>query len=206
MGAWGAGAFENDIALDWVAETADLGAVGVTASIECAVWPPVAGVLEPDPVEQGASIIAACEAIAMALGAPGPVPDDVRRDLAPRLEGLAGTKGLADLALRGLALASDEGSALADLWGEDPETLSEWNAAVDDLRARLKAAFREDPTAWEPANSGPIAFLSLSEGDTGSEGSDVSDGGGDPTALIEQLIARVQTLEMRMDKIERGMR
>ncbi|MEM9901544.1 MAG: DUF4259 domain-containing protein [Pseudomonadota bacterium] len=166
MGAWGAGAFDNDDALDWVADTAELGSDGVVASIEAALWPPVVG-LEADDVEEGTAVLAACETIAVAFGRPGKgMTDDLRSELEPLLEGLAEKKGLPDLALRGVAHATREGSELVELWADDPDTHKEWRAAIDDLRARLQdARDKVDAAEWEATGVAPVAIVRLSDAD-----------------------------------------
>jgi hypothetical protein len=129
MGAWGVESFENDDALDWLAnlEQADdeqFLVETLTAAIE------EAGYLE---VGVASNAIAAAEVVAALAGRPAPnLPEAatawVTTHPTPRLGNLE--------ALSRRALARIEGeSELASLWAEGDAEL--WLAAVAELRTRL---------------------------------------------------------------------
>ena len=130
MGAWGAGTFENDDAMDWVYELEEEGLKSVTAALKA-----VAGAKPKDDVEapDASSALAAAEVVAAMNGKPAPsLPEEVEA-------WLKGNKSKPDAALLDLArkaVARAKSSELQELWaeGEEPE---QWNAGVDDLAARL---------------------------------------------------------------------
>jgi hypothetical protein len=130
MGAWGAGLFENDGALDWVGDLMD------REHGWALVRTTLSGVGEQEEDESaldGESILAAAECVAVARGKPSakPNPDIVTwcrnhplKDAAP----------LAALAVKAVAWVRTS-SELKDLWEEagDPE----WDRVVADLEKRL---------------------------------------------------------------------
>jgi hypothetical protein len=139
MGAWGVGSFENDDALDWLAafrEHPDEASVRETLTL--------IGEAEEDSFLDAADCadaIAAAETVAAARGRPLEVslPDDG----VAFLTGLrfAGVRELTQLALRALdRIRTDQNCELHDLWreAEEEEARSEWLAAVEELRERLR--------------------------------------------------------------------
>ena len=83
MGAWGAGSFENDTAMDWAGE------VGSVADIE-AVLDSLAGHDTNTPIDadDASRFVAAAEAVAVLMGR---VAADVPGELKTRLAGLKAT-------------------------------------------------------------------------------------------------------------------
>ncbi len=127
MGAWGAGTFDNDDALDWLDDLMD----GADDAIRDALESTGADPLEaPD----ASSALAAAEVVAAALGHPAA---DLPGEVSDWLEehGTKQAAALAPLARQAVERVSAN-SELKDLWDEgDP---AGWNAAVDDLRQRLE--------------------------------------------------------------------
>lgn len=129
MGAWGTGHFENDDALDLVADVQgpdDLDRVlrAVTESEDASIDASVAS-----------EAMAAADIIAAMLGRPA---DDCPEDLATRL-GEFGTPApeLINLARESVSRVLME-SELIDLWSESDE-VEAWNLSVTGLIARLNA-------------------------------------------------------------------
>src|SRR2546428_14168707 len=129
-GAWGAGSFENDDALDWVAlcvkSTTDS---PVTAALDTAVR--VAYIQAPD----GSAAVAAAEVVAAALGRPNPqLPAALRTWIQSRSrERLV---QLAPDARRALTRITDSAvSELQQLWSESNSP--QWRTAIADLVSRL---------------------------------------------------------------------
>jgi hypothetical protein len=130
MGAWGAGLFENDGALDWVGDLMDAphGWALVRKTLSDA---------GQDEAEEGASdgecILAAAECVAVARGKPAakPNPDLVVWCRNHPLKDAAPLAALAVKAVRWVRTSSE----LKDLWEEsgDPE----WDRVVADLERRL---------------------------------------------------------------------
>jgi hypothetical protein len=124
VGAWGARAFENDGALDWVWE---LEAAEDDSVLRSALSADVSEAPEAE------IALAAAEVVAAALGRPaGALPDEVTAWVAAH--GPAVGDDLQGLAQRAVAAAS-AGGELRELWTEagDPE----WEKAMGDLQARL---------------------------------------------------------------------
>src|SRR2546427_1403137 len=112
-GAWGEGSFENDDALDWMAEcTRSNSAAPIQAALDAALH----GKAMEAPA--GSVAVAAAEVVAAALGKPGPT-------LPPELRGWSQRQpseqiaSLAPLALKALARVRDpKVSELRQLWVE----------------------------------------------------------------------------------------
>jgi hypothetical protein len=133
MGAWGSGSFENDDAVDWIADFCDgpdkeriSEALSTVAEMEAGEY------LEAPDCSVG---LAAAEVVAALKGAPNPdMPDDAK-------ECLSKLKVKADPSMVSLALRAVEriktDSELKELWDES-ENPTEWYAAVSNLEARLK--------------------------------------------------------------------
>ena len=131
MGAWGAGSFENDDAMDWIGGLAPGSGVNdVRAALVPVTLADDHYVEAPD-----CSIaIAAAEAVAAARGRPMPsLPEEVsawaktETKLAPELVELA--RAAVDRIARK--------SELKDLWDES-DSADAWRARISDLRKRLE--------------------------------------------------------------------
>jgi hypothetical protein len=133
VGAWGYGPFENDDAMDWIAELSESDDAGFLLRTlreldQCA------GIDGPD----GCVGIAAAEAVAASRGRPhDSLPEQVREWVATT--GARADTHVTDLALRVIGtINSSEDSELRLLWDEQPDGPS-WHETVDDLRQRLQA-------------------------------------------------------------------
>lgn len=153
MGAWGAGSFENDDALDWAAD------VKALADLERPFEELTA--LDEDPeateepyvdVDLASAVIAAAESVAAMMGRIAP---DMPEDLQKRLEKL----GQPDAALVEKAKFAVSrvlmDSELLELWSEDEDDPNEWNIAITGLIDRLNADVPYE--APEPAEIQKIA-------------------------------------------------
>jgi len=135
MGAWGAGNFENDTALDWVW---DLEGADDLSPVEAAIAGVLAGDEEYLDADAGSMGLAAAEVVAALRKRP---PDDLPAEVSAWVEAHPLEPG-ADLVRDCLAavakIRDDEASELRELWAEEEELLAEWHGAVDDLVARLR--------------------------------------------------------------------
>ncbi len=130
MGAWGAGSFENDDAMDWVVGlTHESGDAVLREALAPAAIPDDRYLEAPD----CSIVIAAAEAIAAARDHPNAsLPDEVvewankKPDVAIDLVILA--RSAVDRIVRK--------SELRDLWDE-ADSADAWRAAMTDLRSRL---------------------------------------------------------------------
>jgi hypothetical protein len=131
MGAWGAGSFENDDAMDWVGELAtESGAAALRAAF-------MAVAAANDDYLEGPDCsiaIAAAEAVAAARGYPSEsLPEEVARWVE--------TKPIVATDLTALAMAAVDRivrkSELKDLWDES-DSAEAWREAMTDLRKRLQ--------------------------------------------------------------------
>jgi hypothetical protein len=134
MGAWGYGSFENDTALDWVAEleaTNDLGLVerAISEVIHSD------GYLDAD---LGCIALAAAEVVAATKGKPAQdLPGEASAWI--QTHQLIATQDLVQASLAAVdRVRNDEDSELKELWEEDEENLTEWHAVLDDLNLRLR--------------------------------------------------------------------
>jgi hypothetical protein len=131
MGAWGAGSFENDDALDWLAELSDSGDIDtLRETLETAL------ACEPEEreVDVASPALAAAEVVAAALGRPlSNLPEQV----SPWVEeqDAQALRKLASLARKTVS-AIKTGSELRQLW-EESDALREWLAQVEELERRL---------------------------------------------------------------------
>lgn len=132
MGAWGAGVFENDDAMDFVFEIS-----------EAEGWKLVRRVLREcleegfTDASQSAMALAAAEAVAAAMGHPvKDLPTEVASWVAQHREDLPA--GLEDRARDAVEkIMDEEESELRQLWADEDD--SAWKAALDDLINRLSA-------------------------------------------------------------------
>jgi hypothetical protein len=139
MGAWGTGVFENDWALDWVAELSRSGDADFPAS---ALREFDGGLLES---WECATALAAAEAVAASSGeSPADLPDGVRMWL-ERTGARADAEEI-QLALRVVDLILDQNSELRNQHDETGASLAEWLTPIENLQRRLGAV--------EPAPAG----------------------------------------------------
>ena len=131
MGAWGAGTFQNDTALEWLAQLED----SSDDSLLRTAIEPAAAITRAGELDSGAAAIAlaGAEVVAAAKGQPGA---DLPEGLSGWLEQFGGAVGddlpiPARQAVERIAASSE----LKDLWDEAGD--NDWNEVVGDLRARL---------------------------------------------------------------------
>ena len=131
MGAWGLGAFENDDALDWVAELEeDESGDAVRRALDAAA--DAGGYLE---APEGAEALAAAEVVAAAAGRPGEgLPEEVEAWVAAHGGAVAGEAERARRAVDRVAAADSE---LRELWEEAEGSAGPWHELLADLRRRL---------------------------------------------------------------------
>lgn len=149
MGAWGAGPFDNDDALDAIDEFDSVEAIGAQFTVAG-----LEGYIEAD---QASLIIAAAECVAAMRGHPHP---DLPNELAERTS----TFGKPSLELfnsaRDNISAVMSRSELCELWAE--EGSGDWNREMTDLVARLnkpQAAPGKKKAKKKPVdNPSPCAF------------------------------------------------
>jgi hypothetical protein len=131
MGAWGPGAFENDAAIDWLAEIEPNGD---------ALTGPLMRVLAGDfpEADEASEALAAAELIAALHGRPA---DGLPEEAAGFIEGWDGKPPPpVDSALSAIDKILS-GSELLELWSEesdDGEPSPEFRAALADLKRRLR--------------------------------------------------------------------
>jgi hypothetical protein len=134
MGAWGAGNFENDMALDWVI---DLEASNDLGLVENAI----AEVLNSGEyldADAGCAGLAAAEVVAALKGSPmAGLPEDVSAWVGAH-PGAPGEELIKDCLAAVDKIRDSEASELSELWHEDDEPPVEWYAALDGLVARLR--------------------------------------------------------------------
>jgi hypothetical protein len=135
MGAWGEKAFQNDSALDWVAELTAGGVATLRASLSS-----VATTDEDDSVDvdDGAAAIAAAEIVAAALGHGR---DRVTTEIGTWLDSHSRSLVAQDatLAKRAVERVLGAGSELRSLWDEG-DSENAWRADVNVLLTRLARA------------------------------------------------------------------
>lgn len=134
MGAWGAGIFENDAALDWVYE---LEGDDTLDTLEAA-FNAVMSAEDYIDADEGSYALAAAEVVAALAGRPDTtLPEEVTQWVAAHA-GLD-ARPLLEPARKAiqLVLESDD-SELRELWEEaEPDDFAAWQAAVNELRSRL---------------------------------------------------------------------
>jgi hypothetical protein len=130
MGTWGAGSFDNEDALDFVAELT--GVKGWRAVRDVLGEPNAA----PDELD-GAYILAAADVVAALNEAPGAgLPEAVAAWVTMNRDESRGE--LIQQALAAVSVVAGEDSELRRLWESTDAT--EWLASVADLSARLQRA------------------------------------------------------------------
>ena len=131
MGAWGAGTFENDDAMDWVYELEEEGLKAVAAALK-----PVAAAKPKDYIEapDASNALAAAEVVAALSGKPAKkLPEEVTAFV--KSAKAKPDAGLLESARKAVARVQTS-SELKELW-DDGENPKEWAAAVADLASRL---------------------------------------------------------------------
>lgn len=131
MGAWGAGSFENDDAMDWLDELCDASDAETVRTALLTVTENAAYLEAPD-----CSIgLAAAEIVAALKGTPsGDMPDSAKECL-PKLK-MTADHDLVSLASRAVERIKTD-SELKELWDES-ESTDEWYDVVRNLESRLK--------------------------------------------------------------------
>jgi Domain of unknown function (DUF4259) len=130
MGAWGAGSFDNDDAMDWVIGLTE----GSGDTLLREALAPVVSAGDRDLEAPDCSIaIAAAESIAAARGRPtASLPEEVAEWVTKKPIVATDLVVLASTAVDRIARKSE----LKDLW-EESDSADDWRAAMTDLRKRL---------------------------------------------------------------------
>lgn len=176
MGAWGAGGFENDTALDFVAT------VDSTDDLVAAF---AADPGEKVDADTACTIIAAAECVAAMLGRPA---DEIPEDLAERLKGFGKPDAaLLETARNSVSMVISE-SELSDLWAEadDPAAFNlAMTGLIDRLNPDIKAKAKTGRKRKPPFNPSPCAFCNrpMGEEEFGMFDLSVDLGSGDPIRL-----------------------
>ncbi|HXV31015.1 MAG TPA: DUF4259 domain-containing protein [Sinorhizobium sp.] len=176
MGAWGAGGFENDTALDFVATVERVDDLIAAFASEPG---------EKIDADRACTIIAAAECVAAMLGRPA---DDIPEDLAERLKGF----GKPDSALlettRNFVAVVIADSELSELWAE-ADNPADFNLAmtglIDRLNPDIKPKARKGRKKKPLFNPSPCAFCNrpMGEEEFGMFDLSVDLGTGDPIRL-----------------------
>lgn len=131
MGAWGVRNFENDEAMDWVAELEQSEDASV---IEEALRFVAEGRDEYVEAPEACRALAAAEVVAALNGVGSPdLPDKIKQWISRHP---VGDQSLSRLALRAVKRVKTA-SELKELWDES-ENVAEWYGVIRDLEARLK--------------------------------------------------------------------
>ena len=182
MGAWGAGSFENDAALDWAGSVESLGDVrGPFERLEEVKG----GAVDSDLASE---VIAAAETIAMLMGRRSrDFPDDLARRLADAGEQEAAVYHQA----RGAVLHVMRNSDLADLWEEAAAESGTniWLAELTGLIDRLNPDVEAVP--WEPAE------IEQRVGQVRQTCAFLRSAGGPRRTVPDDAVRRVQQSELR---------
>jgi hypothetical protein len=156
VGAWGAGGFENDTALDFVAtieRVDDLSAVLASKPGE------------KIDADTASTIIAAAECVAAMLGRPA---DDIPEDLAARLSGFGKPQAaLLEKTRQHVSMVISH-SELSELWAE-ADNADQFNLAmtglIDRLNPDLKPQAKKGRKKKPPFNQSPCAFCNKPMGE-----------------------------------------
>ena len=156
MGAWGAGGFENDTALDFA------------ATILCV--DDIATVFVANPgtsidADRASVIIAAAECVAAMLGRP---PDDLPDEIAQRVEEFGKPDAALLEAARNNVSVVISDSELSDLWAEaeDPAAFNlAMTGLIDRLNPDLKPKTRKGRRKKRDFNPSPCAFCNKPMGE-----------------------------------------
>jgi len=156
MGAWGAGGFENDAALDFAAEIESVDNLAAAFAAEAD---------EKVDADTACMIVAAAECVAAMLGRPA---DDIPEDLADRLSGFGKPEAALLETSRNYVAMVIHDSELPELWAEadNPE---EFNLAmtglIDRLNPDIKAKAKKGRKKKPPFNPSPCAFCNKPMGE-----------------------------------------
>ena len=135
MGAWGTGSFENDDAVDWVADLEASDDLVVIEATLARVAEAGDAYLE---VPDGASTVAAVEILAALLGEPDTTLADEARGWVASHASLGIPVAAVELASAALTRVRSDSqrSKLSGLW-EDSGDAAKWVTAIEDLEQRL---------------------------------------------------------------------
>jgi len=176
MGAWGAGGFENDTALDFAAEIETVGDIAAAFAAE------PGGTINAD---TASTIIAAAECIAAMLGRPS---DDLPEDLADRLAGFGKpAPELLETARNHVSMVISK-SELTELWAEadDPQDFNlAMTGLIDRLNPDIRTKAKKGRKKKPPFNPSPCAFCNepMGEEEFGMFDLSVDLGSGHPIRL-----------------------
>jgi hypothetical protein len=131
-GAWGYKSFENDDALDWVANSLKLGGQGAVERTIASVAKGRGYLEAPD----ASSAIAACEVLAAAQGRPSA---DLPKEVAALAKKLSSkpSDAVRKNARDALDRVLGEESELSELWKDAKEKFEKWKTTVEDLKSRV---------------------------------------------------------------------
>jgi hypothetical protein len=132
VGAWGAGPFENDDAMDFLADLSEIDADQRGAKLVAALRLPPEGYLE---LPEASAAIAAAGLIAIAAGSYAGDLDEAYSEL-PHAEGLRDDVRLRDLALAALSRVNAADREWQELWAES-SSADEAATALAQLRSAL---------------------------------------------------------------------
>jgi hypothetical protein len=132
MGAWGAGSFENDTALDWRDQLVDSGTIQFLRETLLSVVETSDEYLE---VDEAYNAVAAAEVVAALKGQPSPdLPPEVTQWVSKHsTKQIDPLLRLAQLAVQRVKTDSEP----KELWEESPGTGDEWHAVIQNLEERL---------------------------------------------------------------------
>ena len=177
MGAWGAGGFENDTALDFAAEIESVDDLAAAFAAEPS---------ETIDADAASTIIAAAECVAAMLGRPA---DDLPEDLAGRLAGFGKPEpALLETARNHVSMVISN-SELTELWAE-ADNPADFNLAmtglIDRLNPDIKPKAKKGHKKKKPHfNPSPCAFCNepMGEQEFGMFDLSVDLGNGEPIRL-----------------------
>lgn len=177
MATWGVHSFDNDDAVQWAAAYCDMGLPVAKSTLEIALSDHSNNGLT---VDLACRALAACEAVAFALGRGS--PESQRLLAAGPVADIAAAEALVSECTAMVAAIAD-GSVLKDFWvGAGTEDHKKWDASLADLRARI--------TGGQSA-AHPGASQAASE----------SSGSGDPSihTQLESIQAAVAALSTELE-------
>jgi hypothetical protein len=132
-GTWGEGSFENDDAMEWVAQCTQSSSWQIVAATLTGPIFKSRLIESPD----GASVVAAAEVVAAAAGRPSP-------DMPPALKSWVESQPrrklveLVPMAKQALLRVSDPAaSELKQQWSQDKDKSNQWEKRIAELGARL---------------------------------------------------------------------
>jgi uncharacterized protein DUF4259 len=156
MGAWGAGGFENDTALDFVATIESVDDLVATFASKPG---------EKIDADTASKIIAAAECVAAMLGLPA---DDMPEGLAVRLSGFGKPEAALLAATRSHVSMVISHSELTELWAEadNPDAFNlAMTGLIDRLNPDIKPKAKKDRKKKPQFNRSPCAFCNRPMGE-----------------------------------------